>query len=89
MTASHDLPDITIGGRKYQVAKDDRGYELTGKAGAKYRTIRNRNTPSRMYLYNARDWSKSAPQVWLTDENGKLEVVSCLCPRWSCSPVPC
>lgn len=70
------LPVITIEGRRFQVTKDDNGYELTGTAGAKYRTLRLGGSPHLFYLYNAKDWSKSAPAVKLTDENGKLEVLS-------------
>jgi hypothetical protein len=65
---------ITIEGRTFEVSKDGDQYVLTGTRGAKYRTLRNRPNPHMLYLFNAKDWTKSAPQVWLTDKNGTLEV---------------
>jgi hypothetical protein len=75
MTATLGLLAIAIGGREYRVAKDGDGYLLTGARGARYRTLRSLNRPGRLYLYNVRNWTWSAPQVWLTDANGKLEVL--------------
>lgn len=52
------------------------GYLLTGARGARYRTMRNQPRPHMLYLVNAKNWTMSAPQCWLTDKSGKLEVSS-------------
>jgi hypothetical protein len=69
------MSEIVIDGRTFKVEQDGDQYILIGARGARYRTLRNRPRPHMLYLFNDKDWSKSAPQAWLTDENGKLEVV--------------
>ena len=49
-------------------------YILTGKRGAIYGTMRILNKRDTMFLVNATRAS-NAPDVWLTDKNGKLEVI--------------
>lgn len=73
---------IRIEGREFDVrAIDDqldtrgRYYMLTGRRGAKYYTQRNQHRPDHMFLINV-DFTKRAPDVWLTDEGGELRVLS-------------
>lgn len=72
---------IIIYGTQYSIQESvnkvngDRAYILTGKRGATYKTMRNVNDPTKMFLYNMRNPSSGKMEsVWLTDVNGKLEV---------------
>ena len=77
--SGQDCGTITLEGRRFQIEKDPNGnYVLTGVHGARYRTMRNVNTPHLMFLINLRGWTRTAPQGWLTDRNGKLEPVTLL-----------
>ncbi len=70
---------IEIEGRTYTVEliedtldKDRQGYQLTGKRGARYFTMRNVPNPHLMFLVNLS--ATNAPKSWLTDEGGTLRV---------------
>ena len=78
---------ITVEGREYEVteveprsegeAELNSGrtiYELVGKRGARYRTMRNHKRPQFMFLVNV-DFPKGAPKAWLTDEGGPLRQI--------------
>ncbi len=73
---------ITVCGREFSVTQDvtsfgEKRYILTGKRGAVYATMRNRNRPEMMFLFSGKGRGLcSLGEVWLTDKNGALEVVS-------------
>lgn len=75
------MDTITIHGREYTVERKEttvveqapHKYELTGKRGATYVTIRNAPNPTMMFLVD-RKGKIALNEVWLTDKNGKLEV---------------
>jgi hypothetical protein len=52
-------------------------YTLKGARGAEYFTMRNVNKPHMMFICNARKFGMAPgfQGTWLTDKNGKLEVV--------------
>ena len=74
---------IRIGSVTYDVerreqtpgGRDEVTYHLYGPRGAHYITYRNVPNPDRMFLVNAKAFTYKAPQVWLTDANGTLEVL--------------
>lgn len=72
---------IRINGRDYSVSEQtacngEKQYILTGKRGATYGTMRNKNTPHLMFLIDCRGFGKTAGStVWLSDEGGNLRVV--------------
>lgn len=74
---------LTINGREFEVTVSTmldpdrrRAYELRGKRGASYYTMRNVPNPDLMFVVNV-TFTKSTglEGVWLTDKNGVLEVV--------------
>jgi len=67
--------EIKIQGRKFSVEQNGEDYILTGTRGARYRTYRNANNASLMFLVNAKSMLIGAPDVWLTDKGGALEIV--------------
>jgi len=74
--------EIKVNGRAFTVTsregKDGRTvYELHGKRGACYFTMRNAKRPEFMFLCNARGFGLAAgmESVWLTDEGGRLEEI--------------
>lgn len=80
------MPDtITIRGREYTVEKvlNDRGefkddrvkYKITGKRGAVYYTMRNVPNPKLMFVVPEKFTVGTMEGVWLTDADGKLEVL--------------
>ena len=69
------MREITVEGRRFSVEQDGDKYVLAGVCGAKYRTVRNHHNPSLMFLVNAKSIFKGAPDVWLTDRDGELEIV--------------
>jgi len=58
-------------------AKEGRRYILTGKRGAVYGTMRNRNQPHMMFVITLRGFGIAAgfEGAWLTDKDGSLQVV--------------
>ncbi len=81
---------ITIGRRTFSVEAIERAvtggprkgtteiqYILRGARGATYGTMRNYNQPALMALVNGRGFGMAPgfDGVWLTDVNGRLEVV--------------
>lgn len=73
--------NITIRGREYQVnaqpcSEENTVYYITGKRGHKWYTMRNQNYTYMLFLMPEKGISKTMNGVWLTDQNGKLEVVS-------------
>lgn len=81
--------DITIRGRSYEVSTREPSearkragqtgpvYDLKGKRGGHYYTVRNVPRPEMMFLCNARGHSSAVVDgVWLTDKDGDLKVVS-------------
>lgn len=75
---------IKIGRLTYNVtirtlASGELQYLLEGKRGALYATMRNKHTPSRMFLIGAGS-TFSGPlgkrTVWLSDASGSLEVAA-------------
>ena len=72
---------IVIRGREYSVTTqttkyDARQYILTGKRGATYGTMRNKNNPDMMFLFSGgRSRLCSLGEVWLTDKGGELQLV--------------
>lgn len=55
--------------------RQGRIYNLHGKRGAVYSTMRNINNPNVMFLINNRRMGVAMPGTWLTDKNGVLEVL--------------
>lgn len=72
---------ITIEGRDFTIERSGDGYVLTGVRGARYRTMRNVNSPHLMFLVNAKNWARHAPGVWLSDKSGQLKQVKLLSAR--------
>jgi DNA mismatch repair ATPase MutL len=68
------MKTIEIQGRTFTIEKQDNDYHLKGVRGAHYRTIRNAHRQNLMFLVNARGIIAKAPEVWLTDKWGKLQV---------------
>lgn len=73
---------MKINGREFQVeAREGRDgrpvYELRGKRGAHYFTMRNEPNPALMFICNARGMgvATAMESVWLTDEGGELREV--------------
>lgn len=71
---------LTIGRRTYSVSTQTAGngelqYVLTGKRGALYGTMRNVHRPALMFLIDCRGFGPVPGNLWLTDQNGTLEVV--------------
>lgn len=50
-------------------------YQLTGKRGARYFTMRNYKQPDYMFVVNLNGGTTPFDGKWLTDKNGKLEVI--------------
>lgn len=48
-------------------------YHLTGKRGARWFTMRNKNNPDLMFLVNGKSM-KSMKNIWLTDKEGFLDL---------------
>lgn len=69
---------ITIEGRDFTIEQSGDDYILKGARGARYRTMRNANRADLMFLVNAKNWLQDAPDVWLTDRSGKLELIRLL-----------
>ena len=63
-----------------------RRYELVGKRGAKYYTVRNVPSPELMFVVPARGFSPVLDGVWLTDRSGTLEQAWTVGTRTSTSP---
>ena len=71
---------ITIRGREYQVACEERpgkevSYKLTGKRGAVFHTMRNVHRPDAMFIIPASWGNKTLEGVWLSDKDGDLKVI--------------
>lgn len=78
------METITIRNRQYTVGqqtfKGANGepktmWTLTGKRGAVWGTMRNVNS-GLLFCYTGAFQNKTLDRVWLTDKNGKLEVVA-------------
>ena len=74
------MSTIRVNGRQFDVTlmgDKESNYYLTGARGAKYRTMRNVNTPDLMFLVSARGASRGTPMkgVWLSDKGGTLRQV--------------
>ena len=74
--------EIKVNGRTFKVTsregQDGRTvYELHGKRGAHYFTMRTAKRPEFMFLCNARGFglASTMENVWLTDQNGCLEEI--------------
>lgn len=69
-----------IRGRKYQFEQDEQLYKgrpryiLTSAKGKKWFTVRNVPKPDMLFLISL-NMSKTLERVWLTDKDGKLEVI--------------
>lgn len=77
MSATQDT--VRIGRVEYNVIKTDSvnaPYELHGPRGAKYGLMRNVPKPHMLFMFNLRGFTKGTPDVWFTDRDGSLEVVS-------------
>jgi hypothetical protein len=63
--------------KKVQFGQEVVVYTLKGQRGAEYFTMRNAHKPHMMFLGNARKFGPASQfqGTWLTDKNGKLEVV--------------
>jgi hypothetical protein len=80
------MATITIGRITYEVERRERddsrlpgepgrpGYWLRGPRGALYYTMRNQPNPDLMFLVNGKGFTRNAPEAWLTDRNGTLEL---------------
>lgn len=69
---------VTIGQTTYTVTETDNKhvpYELHGPRGAHYGLMRNVPRPHMLFLFNMKNFTKSAPAAWLTDKDGTLKVV--------------
>ncbi len=71
----NNTAEIVINGTAFQVESLEGNYVLHGPRGARYRTMRNVPNPHLMFLINDRGFTKQAPRVWLSDENGALKVL--------------
>ena len=70
-------PTLLLRGKVFDVSKSGNDYVLTGPRGARYRTMRNVNTPHMMFLVSGRKFTTQTMKgVWLTDKHGDLHVVS-------------
>ena len=74
------MSTISIRGREYQVSsercrEDGSVYFIKGKRGHKWFTMRNKPNPKLLFLMPEKNMSNTMDGVWLTDENGILEVV--------------
>lgn len=76
------MTTLDIGSRTYQVStmteyNGQPVWELRGKRGAHYFTMRNVHDPLVMFVCDARGFGpvKSLDHVWLTDRSGSLEVL--------------
>lgn len=80
------MSTITIRGREFTVSvrPDDEHtrkhgvvYELKGKRGAHYFTMRNAKHPEQMFVCDARRFGMAATMegVWIMDKNGSLEIL--------------
>lgn len=80
------MKTLTLRGREFAVTvrapdqytpKHGTVYELTGKRGASYFTMRTANRPELMFLCDGRGFglALTMKDLWLTDKNGSLEAV--------------
>lgn len=64
---------------RYSVTRTDdeeAPYELHGPRGAHYVLFRNLRNREMLFPVNLRGFTKSCPFNWLTDKDGRLEVVT-------------